>query len=67
MNPWSFFGALIRFALLVGMAGGLVDLTRGMMGKAYRADRVGVVDLVPLTRQLMGPAGSRIKSGLHER
>jgi len=46
---------LFNFALAVGMAGGLVDLTIAMSKNAWKANQIGLVSMKNLTRQLMTP------------
>ena len=45
---------LIEFTILVGLAGGLVDLTRTMGHEAIKAHRTGVVSLHVLNQKLVG-------------
>jgi hypothetical protein len=45
---------LLEFTILVGIAGGLVDLTRDMRKEAYKAHRTGLVSLKELNRGLVG-------------
>lgn len=52
MSPFNIVSSLIKFTLYVGLAGGLVDMTRAMMFKAADAHRVGLVSLTDLNRQL---------------
>ena len=56
MSPLRILMALIKFSLFVGLAGGLVDITRAMMFKAADAHRVGLVSLTELNRALFGPS-----------
>ena len=44
---------LIEFAILVGVAGGLVDLTRSMGKEAIKAHKTGIVSLKKLNRSLV--------------
>jgi hypothetical protein len=60
MNPLRILTALIKFSVCVGLAGGLVDMTRAMMFKAANAQRVGLVSLTELNRALFSqPIGLR--------
>lgn len=52
MNPLRIVMALIKLSLCIGLAGGLVDMTRAMMFKAADAQRVGLVSLTDLNRAL---------------
>ncbi len=52
MNPLRIVMALIKFSLYIGIAGGLVDMTRAMMSKAAGAHQVGLVSLTKLNKQL---------------
>jgi hypothetical protein len=54
MNPLRIVMVIIKFSLCVGLAGGLVDMTRAMMSKAADAQRVGLVSLTDLNRALFG-------------
>ena len=47
--------SLLNWALSIGVAGGLVDLTIDMSHKAWHADHAGIVSMRGLTRQLMYP------------
>ena len=44
--------ALIEFAIVVGVAGGLVDLTRTMGQEAAKAHKTGIVSLHQLNQSL---------------
>jgi hypothetical protein len=46
---------LIEFTIAVGLAGGLVDLTRTMGREAIKVHRTGIVSLHELNRKLVGP------------
>ena len=46
--------ALVRFTILIGLAGGLVDMTRTMGQEAIKAHRTGFVSLGELNRSLVG-------------
>ena len=51
---------LIRWALFLGVCGGLVDATIAMRSRAADAHRVGMVSLGKLNRALMdGPASHK--------
>lgn len=52
MSPFRIVSALIKFSLYIGMAGGLVDMTRAMMLDAANAHKAGLVSLTDLNRQL---------------
>lgn len=43
---------LLQFALVVGLAGGLIDLTRTMRDEAAKAHSHGLISLRKLNRQL---------------
>ena len=45
---------LIEFTILVGLAGGLVDLTRTMGHEAIKAHKTGIVSLHELNLKLVG-------------
>ena len=47
--------ALIKFALAVGIAGGLTDLTLFMRTNAEKAHRVGIISYKQMNRGLVGP------------
>jgi hypothetical protein len=47
--------ALIKFALAVGIAGGLTDLTLSMRADAEKAHRAGVISFKQMNRSLVGP------------
>ena len=55
MSPLKIIWALVKFSLCVGLAGGMVDITRAMMFNAANAHRHGLVSLTELNRQLFGP------------
>lgn len=46
--------ALIKFALFIGVAGGLVDLTIHMRNEAVQAHKTGIVNLKTLNESLVG-------------
>lgn len=46
---------LIKFAVAVGIAGGLTDLTLSMRADAEKAHRAGIIRLNQLNRSLVGP------------
>ena len=52
MSPFSVLHSLIKFALCVGFAGGLADMTIAISKKAGAASKVGLVSLVELNRSL---------------
>lgn len=52
MSPFAIVHSLIKFALCVGLAGGLVDMTIAMGKKAGAAKKVGLVSLVELNGSL---------------
>jgi hypothetical protein len=45
---------LIEFTIIVGLAGGLVDLTRNMGKEAIKAHKTGIVSLFDLNQKLVG-------------
>ncbi len=45
---------LIEFVIVVGIAGGLVDLTRSMGKEAIKAHRTGIISLHELNKKLVG-------------
>ena len=45
---------LIEFTIIVGLAGGLVDLTRSMRSEAIKAHKTGIVSLRKLNEGLVG-------------
>ncbi|MEK6578882.1 MAG: hypothetical protein AABZ55_06620 [Bdellovibrionota bacterium] len=45
---------LIEFTILVGLVGGLVDLTRTMGKEAIKAHKTGIVSLKRLNESLVG-------------
>jgi len=45
---------LIEFTIMVGLAGGLVDMTRMMGKEAIKAHRTGIVSLHELNQKLVG-------------
>lgn len=45
---------LIEFTIIVGLAGGLVDLTRTMGKEAIKAHRSGIISLHQLNQSLVG-------------
>lgn len=45
---------LIEFTIMVGLAGGLVDMTRMMGKEAIKAHRAGIVSLHELNKKLVG-------------
>jgi hypothetical protein len=45
---------LIEFTILVGLAGGLVDMTRMMGKEAIKAHKTGIVNLHELNQKLVG-------------
>ena len=55
MFDFKFIWSLLSWALSIGVAGGLVDMTIEMSHKAWHADHVGIVSMRSLTRQLMYP------------
>lgn len=46
---------LVKLALIVGIAGGLTDLTLAMRREALTAHKQGLVSLKKLNRSLVGP------------
>lgn len=47
--------ALVKFALAVGIAGGLTDLTLSMRADAEKAHRAGIISFKRMNRSLVGP------------
>ena len=47
--------ALIKFALAVGIVGGLTDLTLSMRSDAEKAHRAGIISFRQMNRSLVGP------------
>jgi hypothetical protein len=45
---------LIEFAIMIGIAGGLVDMTRMMGREAIKAHKTGIVSLHELNEKLVG-------------
>ena len=45
---------LIEFTIIVGLAGGLVDLTRSMGKEAIKAHKTGIISLKKLNESLVG-------------
>ena len=45
---------LIEFTILVGLAGGLVDMTQSMGKEAIKAHKIGIVSLKQLNQSLVG-------------
>lgn len=54
LNPWVQY-RLIKFALVIGVAGGLTDLTFTMRSEAVKAHKQGLVSLKRLNQALVGP------------
>lgn len=52
MSPFNILYSLIKIALIVGLGGGLVDVTIAMRKKAGAAKKVGLVSLIELNRSL---------------
>ena len=46
---------LVKLALVVGLTGGLIDLTQAMRDEAVKAHRQGIVSLKQLNSSLVGP------------
>ncbi len=53
---------LVKLALMIGFAGGLIDLTRTMRDEAAKAHRQGLVSLKQLNSSLVGRGESRSRS-----
>lgn len=47
---------LVKLALVVGFAGGLIDLTQSIRDEAVKAHRQGIVSLRQLNSSLVGNA-----------
>ena len=45
---------LVKLALVVGLTGGLIDLTQAMRDEAVKAHRQGIVSLKTLNLSLVG-------------
>ena len=45
---------LLEFTIILGLSGGLVDLTRSMGNEAIKAHRTGIVSLKQLNESLVG-------------
>lgn len=45
---------LVKLALVVGLTGGLIDLTQAMRDEAVKAHRQGIVSLKQLNTSLIG-------------
>lgn len=54
MSPFNIVSTLIRFSLCIGIAGGLVDMTRNMMFKAANAHQQGIVKIGDINHALFG-------------
>jgi len=52
MSPLAIVHSLIKLALFIGLAGGLVDLTIAMGNKAHEAKKVGLISLTDLNKGL---------------
>lgn len=46
---------LVKLALVIGVAGGLADLTLAMKSEAVKAHKQGLVSLRQLNKVLIGP------------
>ena len=55
MSPLAFVHSLIKFALCIGLAGGLIDLTIGMGKRAEKATNVSLINLKQLNDSLTRP------------
>lgn len=51
-SVFGWMGNVFRFALFLGMTGGLVDATREMYFQAGKARQKGLISLVNLNKQL---------------
>ena len=54
MNMANLITSLIRWALFLGVCGGLVDATIAMRQEAAKAHQVGLISLGSLNRHLLG-------------
>jgi hypothetical protein len=45
---------LLEFTILIGIAGGLVDLANDMRKEAYKAHKTGLISLKQLNQGLVG-------------
>jgi len=52
VSPFKIVSSIIKLTLYVGLAGGLVDITRDMGQKAGKARRHGLISLTELNKQL---------------
>ena len=55
MSPLAIVHSLIKFALCIGLAGGLIDLTIGMGKRAEKATNVSLINLKQLNDSLTRP------------
>lgn len=46
---------VVKWALVIGIAGGLTDLTLSMKDEAVKAHKAGLVNLKQLNKVLVGP------------
>jgi hypothetical protein len=53
-SVFRFIASLIQFAIFLGIAGGLVDMTRELGSKAAAAQSHGILSLGKLNRSLVG-------------
>ena len=51
---YNLISSLIKWALILGACGSLVDTTIAMRSRAMDASRVGLVSLTTLNHQLLG-------------
>lgn len=52
MSPFAIVHSLIKLALCIGLAGGLIDLTIGVGKKAENAISIGLINLKQLNDSL---------------
>lgn len=55
MNLSRILLGLLKLALVIGVAGGLTDLTLAMKSEAAKAHKRGIVSLKQLNKALIGP------------
>jgi len=54
-SVFQFMTTILRFAITLGMVGGLVDATHEMFFQAGKARQKGLISLVSLNGRLVGP------------
>jgi len=53
LMPLNLIKTVFKYAMFLGLTGHLVDATRAMRGKAFRAHQHGLISLGALNRALM--------------